>query len=63
MQTGQWSRDANEPPFIDLVPPERVEGERKVLYGRLQGRAVDPDRADFRPASRTGTRDQLQGAR
>ena len=33
---GQWSRDSNEPPFIDLVPPERAEGERKALYDELQ---------------------------
>ena len=33
---GQWSRDPNEPPFIDLVPPERAEGERRTLYDELQ---------------------------
>ena len=31
----QWSRDADESPFIELVPPEQAEGERKVLYGEL----------------------------
>ena len=35
---GQWSRGPNEPPFIDLVPPEEAEGERKTLYGeRVRG--------------------------
>ena len=33
---GQWSRDPNEPPFIDLVPPERAEGDRKALYVELE---------------------------
>ena len=33
---GQWSRGPNEPPFIDLVPPEEAEGERKALYGELE---------------------------
>ena len=33
---GQWSRDPNEPPFIDLVPPEQAEGERKVLHDELE---------------------------
>ena len=33
---GQWSRGPNEPPFIDLVPPEEAEGERQALYGELE---------------------------
>lgn len=33
---GQWSRNPDEPPFVDLVPPEEAEGERKALYGELE---------------------------
>ena len=33
---GQWSRNPNEAPFIELVPPEQAEGERKALYGELE---------------------------
>jgi uncharacterized peroxidase-related enzyme len=34
--TGQWSRDANTPPFIDLVPIERATGARKELYDEME---------------------------
>jgi hypothetical protein len=34
--TGQWSRDASTPPFIDLVPIEQATGARKKLYEEMQ---------------------------
>ena len=33
---GQWSRGPDESPFIELVPPEHAEGERRALYGELE---------------------------
>ena len=33
---GQWSRDANEAPFVDLVPIEAASGARKDLYDELE---------------------------
>ncbi|MGE0630623.1 MAG: carboxymuconolactone decarboxylase family protein [Hyphomicrobiaceae bacterium] len=33
---GQWSRDPNEPAFIDLVPIDRAEGGRKDVYTALE---------------------------
>lgn len=33
---GQWSRDQNTPPFIDLVPIERATGARKDLYDEME---------------------------
>jgi len=33
---GQWSRDADTPPFIDLVPIEKARGVRKELYDELE---------------------------
>ena len=33
---GQWSRGSDESPFIELVPPERAEGERMALYAELE---------------------------
>ncbi len=33
---GQWSRDADTPPFIDLVPIEKASGARKELYNELE---------------------------
>jgi uncharacterized peroxidase-related enzyme len=34
--TGQWSRDANTPPFIDLVPIEQATGARKEFYDEME---------------------------
>src|SRR5262249_62206325 len=34
--TGQWSRDARTPPFIDLVPIEGATGARKELYDEIE---------------------------
>jgi AhpD family alkylhydroperoxidase len=34
--TGQWSRDASTPPFIDLVPIEQATGARKELYDEME---------------------------
>src|SRR3974377_1276224 len=34
--TGQWSRDAGTPPFVDLVPIERATGARKELYDEME---------------------------
>lgn len=36
IMTGQWSRDASTPPFIDLVPIERATGARKELYDEME---------------------------
>jgi thioredoxin 1 len=33
---GQWSRDADSPPFIDLVPVERATGARKAVYDEVE---------------------------
>ncbi len=33
---GQWSRSPDDPPFIDLVPPEQATGARKELYDALE---------------------------
>lgn len=33
---GQWSRDENEVPYVDLVPVEAATGERKALYDELE---------------------------
>jgi uncharacterized peroxidase-related enzyme len=33
---GQWSRDADTPPFIELVPIEKASGARKALYDELE---------------------------
>jgi uncharacterized peroxidase-related enzyme len=33
---GQWSRKADEPPFIDLVPVEQATGARNDLYEALE---------------------------
>ena len=33
---GQWSRSADTPPFIDLVPMEQATGLRKELYDDLE---------------------------
>jgi hypothetical protein len=35
--TGQWSRDAGTPPFVDLVPIEKATGARKELYDEMEG--------------------------
>jgi len=34
--TGQWSRDASTPPFIDLVPIEQATGARKEFYDEME---------------------------
>lgn len=34
--TGQWSRDAGTPPFVDLVPIEKAKGARKELYDEME---------------------------
>src|ERR1700736_861730 len=34
--TGQWSRDAGTPPFVDLVPLEKATGARKELYDEME---------------------------
>jgi uncharacterized peroxidase-related enzyme len=34
--TGQWSRDASTPQFIDLVPIEGATGARKELYDEME---------------------------
>ena len=33
---GQWSRDADTPPFIDLVPIDKATGARKELYDEME---------------------------
>jgi uncharacterized peroxidase-related enzyme len=33
---GQWSRDAETPPYVDLVPVEKATGARKELYDELE---------------------------
>jgi uncharacterized peroxidase-related enzyme len=33
---GQWSRDQDTPPFIDLIPIERATGARKELYEEME---------------------------
>ena len=33
---GQWSRDEQQPPYIELVPVEAADGERKQLYEALE---------------------------
>jgi uncharacterized peroxidase-related enzyme len=33
---GQWSRDADTPPFIDLVSIEKATGARKELYNEME---------------------------
>ena len=39
---GRWSRDSNELPFIDLVPPKQAEGEREAsVVLEVLGQAPD----------------------
>jgi len=33
---GQWSREQDAPPFIDLVPVERATGARKAVYDDVE---------------------------